>query len=87
MKTYSLRKKKIQKWIGIAKGQPNQKFAFLMRISITERPEVVKSRLFQCCKENKPFVDFKKITSAKPLQQKEHLLTPEETVKLVTFFS
>ena len=54
----------IKKWIGVATKQPKQKFAFSMRISITEKPEVVKGRIFDWCKGEKNWVEFKEISSA-----------------------
>ena len=54
----------LKKWIDIARYQLKDKFVFSMRISITEPKEVVKRRIFQWCRGQKHFIEFKRLTSA-----------------------
>ena len=54
----------IKKWISVADRQPYNKFVFNMKISITESPEVVKNRIFDWCRGQQHFMEFKKIDSA-----------------------
>ena len=54
----------IKKWIGIATIQPYQKFAFSIRVNLTEEPQVVKGRIFNWCRDRKHYIEFKQITSA-----------------------
>ena len=54
----------IKKWISVADRQPYNKFVFNMKISITESPEVVKNRIFDWCRGQQHFIEFKRIDSA-----------------------
>ena len=54
----------LKKWISVADRQPVNKFVFTMRISITESPPVVKRRIFDWCRGQQHYIDFKKIGSA-----------------------
>ena len=54
----------LKKWIDIARRQLHNKFIFSMRISITETPALVKRRIFDWCKGQKHFVEFKRLTTA-----------------------
>ena len=54
----------LKKWIGIADRQPYKKFAFSIRVNLTEEPDVVKGRIFNWCKDRQHYFEFKQITSA-----------------------
>ena len=54
----------LKKWIDIAKRQQRNKFTFSMRIAITETPELVKSRIFEWCRGQKHYIEFKRLTTA-----------------------
>ena len=54
----------LKKWIKVASRQPNNKFVFTMRISITDSPETVKRRIFDWCRGQQHFIEFKRIESA-----------------------
>ena len=54
----------LKKYISVAKRQYAKKFVFSMRISITETPVLVKNRIFDWCRGQHHYVDFKQIQSA-----------------------
>ena len=54
----------LKKWIDIATIQPSRKFAFSMKVATTERPHIVKNRIFDWCGGQKHYVEFKRLDSA-----------------------
>ena len=54
----------LKTYLSVADQQYGKKFGFSLRISITEEPTVVKNRIFDWCKGQKHFVDFKQVGSA-----------------------
>ena len=54
----------LMKWIKLADKQPYKKFAFSMRVHLTETPEVVKNRIFNWCRDRQHYIEFKQITTA-----------------------
>ena len=54
----------LKTYMSVADHQYGKKFGFSLRISITEDPGVVKNRIFDWCRGQKHFVDFKEVGSA-----------------------
>ena len=54
----------LKKWIDIATNQLRNKFVFSMRVSITETPDLVKNRIFDWCRAQRHYIEFKQLTSA-----------------------